>query len=40
MTYIDTIVIVADYCPEALSMQIQNLLRKQLEKPVSTVFQN
>ena len=33
MSYIDTSVIVAYYCPEAISSEVQNLLRSQTEQP-------
>jgi len=37
MVYVDTSVLAAYYCPEALSRQVQNLLREQ-ERPVLSVL--
>ncbi len=33
MIYVDSSVIVAYYCPEALSSHVQSLLRAQMKKP-------
>jgi predicted nucleic acid-binding protein len=37
MVYLDTSVLVAYYCPETLSRQVQDLMRKQIKPALSSL---
>ncbi len=37
MVYLDTSVLVAYYCPEALSRQVQNLMREEVKPALSSL---